>query len=303
LQRGCIFVARVTAVTAAGQGPTAACTEGARPLAAPAAPIGLTCAADAGDATMTLHWDALSNYVNGGAPVTDYIVRYQALDEENAPMGSGSIRSGGKTMCELRGLHVGKQYTFTVCAVSDIGEGTTSDAVVGILPAPELAPAIAPQPEAESDQCQRDVSEPAVARQDMELKSPSAASTSVTSRGRQPSKTTITRGKRASSSGALPRLPRTAVASGDLAFGSRASRAAGSPFGGAGGAASASATALSISPSSSSSPSTAGTASAALAPLPRLKPRRASSSSLVVSSGGTPGAKERARRSQPRQAP
>jgi titin len=134
LANGTAYTFTVHATNAVGDGPESAPSAPVTPGAAtpPAAPTGLT--VSAGDGRVGLSWVAPT--VNGGAPVTDYVVQYR-------PSGTTTWTSideaSTATLATVTGLTNNTAYDFAVQAVNSAGPGVAS-AVQTVTPSAQLLP-------------------------------------------------------------------------------------------------------------------------------------------------------------------
>ena len=115
LDIGTQYAFEVRAVSAIGNGPTTAAA--ATPAPVPDAPQNLTAAA--GDANVTLTWEAAAR--NLSPSMLRYEYRYAAGDSVPADMGWTSV--GTARTARVNSLDNGTQYAFEVRAVNGVGNG------------------------------------------------------------------------------------------------------------------------------------------------------------------------------------
>jgi predicted RNA-binding protein with TRAM domain len=106
------------------------------PATVPDAPSGVS--ATAGDASATVSWTAPTS--DGGSPVTGYTV---VASDSTTPANGGESCSWttGPLTCTVNGLTDGDSYSFTVTAVSTVGQGASaiSNAIIpGTVPDPPI---------------------------------------------------------------------------------------------------------------------------------------------------------------------
>ncbi len=122
LTDGTPYTFLVSAINAAGTGPSSTPSTAVIPAGLPGAPTGVS--AKAGDGAATVSWTAP---VSNGSPITGYVVT-------TAP--GGTTTSCSASPCAISGLNDGTGYTFTVTAINGVGTGPASSASNAVTPAP-----------------------------------------------------------------------------------------------------------------------------------------------------------------------
>jgi titin len=129
LTNGISYRFRVAAVTGFGTGNFSVESNAVTPLAAPAAPTGLT--GTRGNQQVTLTWTAPANA--GGRPITDYVVQFRTDVAGSTWQTFGDGISSGTT-ATVTGLTNGTAYRFQVAAVTDFAQGAFSAPSAAITP-------------------------------------------------------------------------------------------------------------------------------------------------------------------------
>ena len=129
LTNGDTYSFTVWAINGIGLGPSSPASNPVTPLTVPGAPSGVSAAA--GDVSATVTWTAPAS--DGGSPVTGYTV---VASDSTTPANGGEICSWttGPLTCTVTGLNNGDTYSFTVAAVSAVGEGPASTVSNAVIP-------------------------------------------------------------------------------------------------------------------------------------------------------------------------
>lgn len=135
LTNGSKYYFKVAAVTVIGEGAAVVSKSSVVPFTVPGAPITLT--AEPGEGKVALKW--AKPVSDGGAPVTDYVVSYQA---EGSSWQTFTDSVSTSTTATVTGLTNGTTYSFKVVAVNAAGQGPEVS-VSGVMPVgPFLAPTV-----------------------------------------------------------------------------------------------------------------------------------------------------------------
>ena len=137
LTNGTTYTVRIAAVNAAGNGPTVSTT--GTPRTVPNVPT--TLVATPGNGKLTVTWTAPPN--NGGAAITDYIVKYSANGGTPITFNDGVKSTTGAV---ITGLVNGTTYTVTVAAVNSAGTGTAVSTTAKPRTVPGVPTALAATP-------------------------------------------------------------------------------------------------------------------------------------------------------------
>ena len=137
LANGVAYVFRVAAVNGFGTGGFSSISSVVVPASPPGVPRGLTVVGGSGQAS--LGW--LAPALNGGKPVTTYVVRYSP--NAGATWVTFPRPVSAAPSATVTGLANGVAYVFQVAAVNDAGVGLFSPSSAAVIPAGLAGPATA----------------------------------------------------------------------------------------------------------------------------------------------------------------
>ena len=147
LVNGTNYLFRVTAVNAAGIGPTSNTSNVVMPVTVPTVPLNVV--GVGGDKQVQLKWSTPAS--NGGLPIIDYIVQYRAVAD--ATWTTFADGTSTATSATVTGLTNGVSYSFRITAKSSFGSSAASaeSAPVLVLGLPGVPSALVATPGVSGD--------------------------------------------------------------------------------------------------------------------------------------------------------